>query len=302
MWKLIGLLGLILVDPPLSQSYVLEDSDCQTSSILPLQGWLFQGGYEDVLCNSSFSDNMDHETGPLRYSPLESFIFYLSMKQPPGFDVNCPTLFCMSYYLLKMIAAEWMTYLELMYHSIKQYEYSPRNPQPAMEQIALLNADIYALQQWARRCAATAQKIRYVIDFLRYRVIRDEDIEHSLLLTEDYKQIALRIDAYNHRVEALVSNATSLVQTMDSRRSLTETTIISRLSYLALTFIPLTFVASFFSMKDSIAPGGKIFRLYFAVSIPLCILVFLVVRPPASPTGAIKAYISGSGATQKLGV
>ena len=123
-------------------------------------------------------------------------------------------------------------------------------------------------------------------------------MEHSLLLTEDYKQIALRFDAHNHRVESLVSNATSLVQTMDTRRSLTETTTISRLSYLALTFIPLTFVASFFSMNDTIAPGGGIFRLYFAVSIPLCILVFLVVRPPSNPTAAIKAFVSRSGATK----
>ena len=297
-----GVLGLILVDPPISNTFVLQDQDCQTSSVVPLQSRLFQGGFEDFLCSSSFSDNTDHETSPPRNSPMESCIFYWSMKKPQGFNVTCSTLFCLSYCSLKMIVAEWITYLELMYYSIKQYEYSPGNIQPAMEQIALLNADIYALQQWVRRCTATAQKVRYVIDFLRHRVRRDEDIEQSLLLTEDYNQISLSIDAYNRRFEALVSIATSLIQAMDSRRSLTETINISRLSYLALIFIPLTFVSSLFSMNDSIAPGGKIFGLYFAVSIPLCILVFLIVRPPTSPTGAIKAYFSRSGATQKLGV
>ena len=302
MWELISVLGIILVDPPISNSYVLQERDCQTSSILPLQTRLFQGGFEDFLCNSSFSENMDHETGPPRCSPMESCIFYWTTKRPQGFDFTCPSLFCVSYYPLKIIAAEWMTYLELMYHSIKQYEYSPSNIRPAMEQIALLNADIYALQQWSRRCTATAQKMRYVIGFLRYREIRHEDTEDSLLLMEDYKQIALSIDAYNHRLEALMTIATSLIQTMDSRRSLTETANISRLSYLALSFIPLTFVSSLFSMNNSIAPGGKIFGLYFAVSIPLCILVYLVVRPPISPTAAIKACVSRSATKHKLGV
>ena len=201
-----------------------------------------------------------------------------------------------------MIAAEWMTYLELMYHSIKQYEYSPGNAQPAMGQIALLNADIYAVQQWTRRCVATAQKIRYVIDFLRYRLTREEDMECSALLTEDYKHIASSIDAYSHRLGSLISIATSLIQAIDSRRSLTETINISRLSYLALSFIPLTFVSGLFSMNDDIAPGGRLFGLYFAVSIPLCIMIFLIVHPPTITLADITARFWGSKTISKFAV
>ena len=90
-----------------------------------------------------------------------------------------------------------MTYLELMYHSIKQYEYSPDTVLASLGHIAILTADIYTLQQWARRSIATAQKIRYVIEFLRYRMTKDEDMDSSALLTEDYEQIASSIDAYS---------------------------------------------------------------------------------------------------------
>ena len=293
-------IGLILVDPPISNLYVSKSSDNTSTKTLTLQTRLFQGGFEDFLCGPSFSDNLSPKTGPPRSSPLESFIFYWGIKQPEGFDVTCPSLFSLSYYPLKMIAAEWMTYLELMYHSIKQYEYSPSNAQPAMRQITLLNADIYALQQWTRRCMATAHKIRYIVDFLRYRVTKEEDMECSALLTEDYKQIALRIDAYSHRSGGLISIATSLIQAIDSRRSLTETISISRLSYLALSFIPLTFVASLFSMNDNIAPGGKLFGLYFAVSIPLCIIIFLIVHARTTTLAHFAARIRGSRAVQKF--
>ena len=216
--------------------------------------------------------------------------------------MNCPSLLSLSYYPLKMVAAEWMTYLELMYHSIKQYEYSPGNARPAMAQIALLNADIYALQQWNRRCMATAHKIQYTIDFLKHRVTKEEDTECSALLTEDYKHIALSIDSYSHRFEGLTSIATSLIQAIDTRRSLKETISISRLSYLGLSFIPLTFVASFFSMNDNIAPGGKLFGLYFAVSIPLCTVVFLIVHPPTTTLADFAARVWGTRAIQNFGV
>lgn len=93
------------------------------------------------------------------------------------------------------------------------------------------------------------------------------------------------------RLESLVSIPTSQFQAIDSRRSLIETIIISRLTYLALSFIPLTFVSGLFSMNDNIASGGKFFGLYFAVSTPLCTLVFLIVRPPTTTPAIFTARI-----------
>ena len=294
--------GLILVDPPISSSYLSKSRDKQDSVVLTLQTRLFQGGFEDFLSNYSFSRNDYTEDGPPRSSPLESLVLYWNIRQPNGFNVKCPSLFSLSYYPLKIIAAEWMAYLELMYHSIRLYEYFPGNVQLAMGQIDILIADISALQQWTRRCMATAHKIRYVICFLQHRVTENEDMDQSALLTEDYKHIGLSIDTYIRRLEGLVSIATSLIQAIDSRRSLTETASISRLTYLALSFIPLTFVSGFFSMNTSIAPGGRLFWLYFAVSVPLCILVFLIVRPPKSTLGTFVTRIWRSRAVQRFAV
>lgn len=272
----------------------------EKSNTVTLQTRLFQGGFQDFISGPSFADNIDVEVGPIRSSPLDSLVFYWGLEQPQGYNLNSPTLFSMSNYPLRMIAAEWMTYLELMYHSIKQYEYSPNNAVAAIGQIAILNADIYALQQWTRRCTATAQKIHYTIDFLRHRMTKDDDMEYSALLTKDYKHIASGIDTYTRRLDTLVSVATSLIQTIDSRRSLTETINISRLTYLALTFIPLTIVSGLFSMNDEIAPGGRLFGIYFAVSIPLCILVFLIVRPPTITPAVFAAWFGRSRVAQRL--
>ena len=53
-------------------------------------------------------------------------------------------------------------------------------------------------------------------------------------------------------------------------------------------------------MNDNIASGGRIFGLYFAVSIPLCILVFLIVHPPTSTPSALAARMWRSKAMQRF--
>ena len=295
-------IGLILVDPPIGDSYVPRHQDNHNTNKVTLQTRLFQGGFQDFLLCSSFATKIGHKSGLKRSSPLECFIFYWGVERPPGFQVYGPTLFSISSYPLRMIAAEWITYLELMCHVIKQYEYSPDIALAALEQIAILSADIHSLQQWARRSIATANKIRHIIGFLKHRISKDDDTEHSTLLVEDYEHIAWSLNNYSRRLDALVSVATSLIQAMDSRRALTETRNISRLTYLALSFIPLTFVSGLFSMNDNIAPGGKLFWLYFAVSIPLCLLVFMIVHPPASISAVIAARIWRSKAMQKFAV
>ena len=265
-----------------------------------LQTRLFQGGFQDFISDPSPSDFIDYEAGPTRSSPLESLIYYWNVEEPPGFNRNCPTLFSLSFYALKINAAEWLNYLELMYHSIKPYEYSPQTISPSLEHITVLTANICYIQQWARRNMATVRKIRYVLDFLKYRVMEKEDLDHSSLLREDYEQIALDLDTYTCRLQSMVSANTSLIQANDSRRSLTETMNISRLTYLALGFIPLTFVSGIFSMNDNIAPGGRLFGLYFAVSIPLSIIVFLIIHPPRSTSGRLPTWVGRSKQMQRV--
>ena len=193
-----------------------------------------------------------------------------------------------------MIAAEWMTYIELMYHSIKQYEYSPDTALAALGQITILSADMHALQQWARRSIASRTKIRYVIKYLEHRMTEEDDMENAALLMEDYKHIASGIETYSHRLGALVSTATSLIQAIDCRKSLAETVNISRLTYLALSFLPLTFVSGLFSMNDGIAPGGGLLGLYFAVATPLCVLILLFVYLPTKSLRVLIARLVNS--------
>jgi Mg2+ and Co2+ transporter CorA len=88
------------------------------------------------------------------------------------------------------------------------------------------------------------------------------------------------IEEYGNRLEDIGPLLTSLVQVVDARRSFTETANITRLTTLALAFVPLTYVTGLFSMNVNVAPGAPYFWVYFAVAIPVTLLVFLVARAP----------------------
>ena len=262
---------------------------------VPLQPRPFQGGFEDYRSPPAFDrdESSEHDLG--RRSLFEDLVLHWTREQPSGFTVSDPTLVSLSYHPLRVIAAEWMTYLQVMYHSTKQYEFTPGTISAALQQIADLYTDLSALQKWARRSMATSYKLRYVISFLEVQAAKDQNPEYCNLLIQDFKHIKFNMDAYSRRLEAMVPILTSVIQIIDSQRSLMETANISRLTYLALVFIPLTFVTGLFSMNNDIAPGGKVFWLYFAVAIPLCIMVFLAARPPSIKNlGSLVARITKS--------
>lgn len=269
----------MVVDVSFNQSYILRHRDDNGTRRVTLQARLFQGGFEDFL-SGTFLDSPVPDFGPGRRSLLEDTIFYWSNGLPQEFDVKSPTLVSLSYYPLKIIAAEWMTYLEVIYHSTKQYEYVLNAIHAPMEQMAILHTDLSALQKWTRRNMATSHKLRYVISSLKHRGDKARDMESCTQLIEDFEHIASMTDIFNHRLEATVPIVTSMIQMIDSQRSLIETANITRLTYLALVFVPLTFVASLFSMNDKITLDAGPFWLYFAIAIPVCMSVFFIARPP----------------------
>lgn len=270
-------IGIILVDRSLNNMYTPSNShENNEMPFIKAQAKPFQGGYEDFLSGPLDKEGLEPTTGPQRSSLLDDLIFFWSNKLPPNFDVLKPTLLSLSYFPLKIVAAEYMSYLEVMYHSIQGFGYSPSNQLSEIEQVTTLKRNIFTLQAWSRRGIATSEKIRYILEFLEQHNESSCPDDSNTLLIEDYKYIALRVEIHSRQLESMVPATTSLIQILDSQRSLAETANITRLTYLALIFAPLTFVSGLFSMNDNIAPGGSIFWLYFIVAIPVSAMVFLV--------------------------
>lgn len=273
--------ALVLVDPPITAKYIFSGVDDTGVNCLELPSQPFLGGYEDFMEPPSFFDEADRSSRLLRQGLLQDLMYYWAREVPPCFNAISPTLVSLSFYPLKIVAAEWVKYLGVMHHSIKQYEYSGKQLPSFPHDLDKLNLDLRALQSWRRRSMLSLRKVRAVSYLLQSRMAREPDQDCVLSLIEDYEHITVNMDDAARRLDNMLPVVTSLVQIADTRRSFAETANISRLTILALIFIPLSFVSSLFSMNSENAPGHRYFWVYFAVAVPVTLIVYLVARPPS---------------------
>lgn len=237
-------------------------------------------GYEDFLDPPSFHAPTTNWSGPSRVALFDDLIYYWSADSPPGFDAKHLCLLNLAYYPLKIVAGEWVKYAAVMSSSIKEYEYSKREKPAFLKELEKLDTDLRALQSWRRRTMSTKQKLNSILRLLKFFEGWPNAQEASDSLLQDYQYIERNVSDCGARLESMLPTVTSLVQIVDSRRSFAETANVSRLTVLALVFVPLSFIASLFSMNQDLGPGGHRFWIYFAVAIPVTLVVVLLARPP----------------------
>ncbi|KAH6642910.1 hypothetical protein C7974DRAFT_386384 [Boeremia exigua] len=249
-------LALMLVDPPIGDTYYHSEykDDPQHKVTLDVNPYL--GTYENFMDLPRFSESWDQDqTGiNLRQSMANDLIGYWK----------------------KSLAAEWVKYIAVMQHCIKMYEY-----EGSQLDLEKFNMDLRELQGWRRRSMISQQKIRAVIRHLRTQPsLNPEHVSCIDKVLQDYTVIESDIEDAGRRLENMLPVVTSLVQIIDARQSFAETANISRLTVLALIFVPLSYISSLFSMNSENMPGSSGFWVYFAVAIPVTVIVFLVARPP----------------------
>jgi Mg2+ and Co2+ transporter CorA len=93
-------------------------------------------------------------------------------------------------------------------------------------------------------------------------------------IERDYEALGRKFGLLVKKLESMPPVITYKVQISQGRQAFLETTNLSRLTYLALVFVPLTFTCSLFSMGGDVGPGSSHFWVYFAVAIPLLLLTF----------------------------
>jgi len=225
-----------------------------------------------------FSKSQDQEVESCDGGMLDDLVRCWSIALPGCFDAVDPTIQSLAYYPLKIVAAEWIKYTAVMQHCIKMYEYEGSHLD-----LEKFNMDIRELQGWRRRSMISRQKIQAVRRHLVSH--QSSNGEHAACVDrvlEDYTYIYSSIEDAGRRLENMLLVVTSLVQIIDARQSFAETANISRLTVLALVFVPLSYVSSLFSMNSENVPGSKGFWVYFAVAIPVTLGVILVARPPTA--------------------
>jgi hypothetical protein len=282
-------IGLFLVDPPVT-SVIRSLGEDQTSKY---EARASHGIFEDFRAPESFSAFNKSPSGDTwnKTSMMKNIIHYLQACPPPGLDMSHltpPSIPSIGYYPIYITLSERNIYNHLTSRCSKHYEYSDQLKASHLHDKVLVD-----LQRWKRRSKSGHRKLNILRDVISSHILPSDDplVWNGALQDINYLREQLR--DYTQSFEQMVVVATSLVQLLDSRRSMLEAINTKRLTFLVLVFVPLAWVLSLFSMSDVYFPDHDLFWVHFATALPALAVVLLLSALPYSKLAiAVELYKS----------
>ncbi|KAL8918904.1 MAG: hypothetical protein Q9208_007085 [Pyrenodesmia sp. 3 TL-2023] len=250
--------GVLLVDPSVNEGFPL---------------W---GGYNDFLPCPSIAD------GPTRRSPnastFENVVYLLerlSTKEIQSLVKDPRRLFQEP---LCIICSEWLTLLRYANTRLSQLEWEIEDPY-LRRRHKDLSATLDKIHTWRRRLPIYKTMVSEALSKVIRRDRFVQATENSLLaLEKDFVIVQAELESLHERAERTMSVVTAVMSLEESQKALQQDRSLARLTYLAVTFVPLSFITSFFSMNDDLSKLGRTFWVYFSVAISVTLLALIVVR------------------------
>ena len=210
--------------------------------------------------------------------------------------------------LYPLIMAEWLVVIEYSFTGLFQIEYymdagrTRREPEE-------LDEGLQKLHKWQRRLPFFTSWLESAIRALEYRygyapnpsmatmlqqpnstaprestssntiVSASKMAEHPWRpIISDLRTIHARVYALSMRADKIMTMATAVIGIDENKRALTESRSVTRITYLAFVFIPMSFVATLFSMNiDAVRKDmSTVYWAFFATAVPLSGLAFLI--------------------------
>ena len=262
-------LGILLIDPTISEGFPI---------------W---GGYRNLQDCPSMTANPVPQ-GPPRTSAFEDVVHWtssLASEEIANIDRDPRVLFKNT---LLIVCSEWYTLVKYATTRLTQLEWELENPK-LQDYVGGLEVTINKLHSWRRRFPIFRTLISEVLE---KAIKRDHFLSypenHLSDLKRDFEIVLSDIEMLQTRADRIMAVVTATMSIEESQKANDQNRSLARLTWLAVTFVPLSFVSSMFSMNGDLASLGKSFWIFFAVAVPLTATVLLVTRYSDGTTRAFE--------------
>ncbi|KAI9155022.1 Zinc transport [Paramyrothecium foliicola] len=229
--------------------------------------------------------------GPDKKSVMDMLVHHYQKESARWLPDDPFSLLSLSVLPIRLVLAEWNTYSLLTTRYYQHYEYTFSG---AIDRS--YSDDIVDLQRWRRRSQQSQYKLATTSACIKYWMQRESETTAWAPILEDIATIRQRLETYSRSLEQTITVATSMVQLGNTQQTILEAIAVRRLTYCALVFIPLSWVAALFSMSDSYSPGGENFWVYFVTALPLLFIVLILSSTSFESLGtSIKQWFSDIG-------
>ncbi|KAI4231106.1 MAG: hypothetical protein L6R40_007845 [Gallowayella cf. fulva] len=250
--------GILLVDPTISEGFPL---------------W---GNYNDFVPCPSIADDIPRK--PVTNSTYDKAVYWLEQMTAKEILTAAQDPRMLFQKPLCIVGSEWLTLLRYSNTRLSQLEWEIEDPNLRNRQEDL-STTLDKIHAWRRRFPI----YKTIVSEALNKVVRRDNFaratENSLLVLErDFEIILSELNDLHERAERIMSVVTAVMSIEESKKSLQQDRSLARLTYLAVTFVPLSFVSSFFAMSEDVSKLSQTFWIYFAVAIPVTLLALVLVR------------------------
>ena len=260
-------LGILLVDPTLTEGYSLWDGP---RNLEP--------------CPSM------HAEPPLMAPPRTTLfedVIYYTMKMSKD-DLSCleKQNSALSIPILSIVAADWLTVLNYITTVLTRIEWELESPDYRKDDpsgIDSLDSAVERLHPLRRLIPVYRKFIKEVLTAILVPANLRSSPEkpcHLRKLRSEFEAILERIDRLQTRTQNIISLATTIISIDENKRAMNMNKNLVRVTYLAVVFVPVQFVSGFFSMSPDLSSLNQTFWIYFCVAVPLTALCLTIADPP----------------------
>lgn len=247
----------------------------------------YQRGYRDFTPwpeTSPSTISTKEIRGPHRVSLRDDISFYwtlIASQLQIASAIQNP--FNSTIFLRHIIASVWMNTMEYLHAVLSELE-----------------TKLWKIEHMISPTLTDAQKDKYLLEFtialnevntLRRRVtwyiaemktnlealgISPDIASSTSTSDQDFLALHARLLNYQSWAEKLMNVLTTHVNLMETEKSISDSKSLSRLTVLGFIFVPVSFVATLFSMGGDFAVGQSRFWIYFAVTVPLTVVILLM--------------------------
>lgn len=204
--------------------------------------------------------------------------------------------------LLHLICAEWLTIADYIKTRIGQIEWEISDPDHFLDKGSGIEVALKKLHIWRRLVPLyremLTETLQRVFQFPCHTTnlissgIGMSDVQNSSATDrasalqnpapakqgpisayrEDFTRALSYMVEFQQRIDRLTSVVTAIISIDDSRRGRADNRNVARLTWLATFFIPLSFIASLYSMQNDVSQLRETIKLYFATAMPLAVI------------------------------
>jgi Mg2+ and Co2+ transporter CorA len=99
-----------------------------------------------------------------------------------------------------------------------------------------------------------------------------ESMGPTIAFRDDFARALCCMEECQKQIDKLAPIATSTIAINDSKLARQDAKNVARLTWLATFFIPLSYIASLFSMQSDISTLVGTYKLYFKIAVPIAVV------------------------------